>query len=79
MVKHRRLGRPGDARVVVAGDHVQELGAYIVTESPAALLDETETEVYMAKEPAFLGRPKARAWTQLDSTPDIVEKRACHQ
>ena len=79
MVEHGRLGCPGRAGVVMAGDRVEELRRASAARPARALLDETQAEVDVAEQTALVGLAEGRALRQLARPPDVVEERRCEQ
>ena len=74
VVKHRRLGRPRTAGLVVNRDRVQQLGPYLGLKSRRALLDEAQAQVDVTEQPSFLGRAERRAALQLGGAADVVQQ-----
>ena len=59
---------------MVRGDRVEELRAAGRVQPVRPLLDETEPEMDVAEELALGRRPEPRWPSELERTPDIVEK-----
>ena len=68
MIEDSRLGGAGRASVVVASDRVEQLRRSI------ELLEETQPEVDVAEEAAFLGRREDRWPAELARPPDVVDE-----
>jgi uncharacterized protein (DUF1015 family) len=68
VVEDGRLRGSGRARVVVAGDRVEELGRR------AELFEGAQSEVDVAEQPALVGRGEDRRRSELARTPDVVDE-----
>ncbi len=63
----------------MAGDCVEELRSRIGGELVRTVLDETQAEVDVTEQTAFVGLPEGRPLRQLARPPDVVEERGCEQ
>ena len=79
MVEAGGLGGSRRARVVVAGDRVQQLGARALVELRRPLLDKAQAEMDVTEQPALLGDLEPRARLQLAGTADVVQQRCAEQ
>ena len=79
MVENGRLRCAGGRAVVVAGDHVEELGEDGRAEVPRALLDEPEPQVHVSEEAPLVRRAKRGAAAELSHPADVVQERGREQ
>jgi hypothetical protein len=79
VVEHGRFCGARGPDVVVAGDGVQQLGASAGLERRGTVLDQSQPEVDVAEQSAFVGGPERRSAAELSHAADVVHERRGEQ